>query len=182
MSAPQFVDYYEVLQISPNANSETIERMFRYLARHYHPDNPATADRDRFDLILQAHNVLRDPEKRAQYDIEHRQRLGDRVELAADVLAGAGIDRDLDTQSRLLELLYAKRRRDLQDPGLGNAELEALLGCPIEHLEFNIWYMKEKRWIRATENGTLAITVEGVDKISADAHVKAPTRLLTDQS
>ncbi|MGR9037200.1 MAG: DnaJ domain-containing protein, partial [Gammaproteobacteria bacterium] len=34
-----FVDYYEVLEISPNANSETIDRIFRYLAQRYHPDN-----------------------------------------------------------------------------------------------------------------------------------------------
>ena len=71
MEAPSFIDYYEVLEISPNANSETVERMFRYLARHYHPDNLATADRDRFDLILEAHNVLRDPEKRVRYDLEY---------------------------------------------------------------------------------------------------------------
>ena len=39
-----FIDYYEILEISPNANSETVERIFRYLAMRYHPDNRETGD------------------------------------------------------------------------------------------------------------------------------------------
>ena len=39
-----FADYYEILEISPNANSETIERIFRHLAQRYHPDNQDTGD------------------------------------------------------------------------------------------------------------------------------------------
>ena len=35
----KFIDYYEILEISPNANSETIERIFRHLAMRFHPDN-----------------------------------------------------------------------------------------------------------------------------------------------
>ena len=70
MEASKFIDYYELLEISPNANSGTIERMFRYFAQRYHPDNQDTGDRDRFDLIAEAHATLRDSVKRAQYDIQ----------------------------------------------------------------------------------------------------------------
>ena len=42
-----FIDFYETLEVSPNANSETIERMFRYQARRFHPDNKASGDRAR---------------------------------------------------------------------------------------------------------------------------------------
>ncbi len=72
MEASKFIDYYEILEISPNANSGTIERMFRYLAQRYHPDNPDTGDRPLFDAIMEAYDTLRDPIKRAQYDIEHK--------------------------------------------------------------------------------------------------------------
>jgi len=61
METREFIDHYEILEISPNANSGTIERMFRHLARLYHPDNKETGDRIKFDLILQANNTLRDP-------------------------------------------------------------------------------------------------------------------------
>lgn len=183
MEAPSFIDYYEVLEISPNANSETVERMFRYLARHYHPDNLATADRDRFDLILEAHNVLRDPVKRVQYDLEYHRRLGARTELVEEVGGGGGVDRDQDIQHKVLAMLYAKRRRDGHDPGIGNAELGRLLACPSEILDFNLWYLREKRWLRPNQNGTLEITVEGVDRMNAHSHTDAAARkLLTDQT
>jgi len=68
----RFTDYYERLEISPNANPDTIERMFRYFVQRYHPDNQETGNRDRFDLIIEAHATLRDPIKRAQYDVQHK--------------------------------------------------------------------------------------------------------------
>jgi hypothetical protein len=43
-----------------------------------------------------------------------------------------------------------------------------LLACPAEHLQFHIWYLKEKGWIRRTENGMLAITIEGVDRADSE--------------
>ena len=61
MEPSKFIDYYEILEISPNANSGTIDRMFRYLAQRYHPDNQDTGDRLRFDAIVEAHDTLRDP-------------------------------------------------------------------------------------------------------------------------
>ncbi len=182
MEVSSFVDYYEILEISPNANSETIERMFRYLARRYHPDNLATADRDRFDSILEAHKTLRDPVKRVEYDIEYRNHSTFRSELVEEANDSGGVDRDVDIQNKLLSLFYAKRRKDLKNPGIGDAELESLLGCPIEHLEFNLWYMKEKKWIVRTESGMFAITIEGVDRASAESHARVAKKLLTDQS
>ena len=35
MTASDFIDYYEILEISPNANSATVQRMFRYFAQIY---------------------------------------------------------------------------------------------------------------------------------------------------
>ena len=98
MEASTFTDYYEVLELSPNANSETIDRIFRYLAQRYHPDNQETGDRSRFDAILQAHNTLKDPAKRAQYDIQHKNYSGVRWKLAEEASDGKGIQRDGDIQ------------------------------------------------------------------------------------
>src|SRR6516164_4639695 len=181
MKASEFMDYYEILELSSNANSGTIERMFRYLAQRYHPDNRDTGDRLRFDLVMEAHETLRNPEKRAQYDIEHKNHSSIRWKLAEEASDGKVIDRDLDIQNRLLSVLYAKRRQNARDPGIGDFELERLLGCPAEHLEFHLWYQREKGWIARTETGTIAITVEGVDRASSD-YRKNTKQLLTDQS
>jgi DnaJ-class molecular chaperone len=44
-----FVDHYEILQVSQTADTETIERVFRLLAKRYHPGNADTGDPRQFD-------------------------------------------------------------------------------------------------------------------------------------
>src|SRR5208282_309281 len=153
MEASKFIDYYEILEISPNANSGTIERMFRYLAQRYHPDNPDSGDRSLFDAIMEAYDTLRDPIKRVQYDIEHKDHSSLRWKLTEEARDRKGIERDVDIQNKLLSILYVKRRQNIRDPGIGNLGLERLLDCPAEHLEFHLWYLKEKGWIGITESG-----------------------------
>jgi curved DNA-binding protein CbpA len=181
MEASEFIDYYEVLEISPNANAGTIDRMFRYLAQRYHPDNPDTGDRRRFDEIVQAHDTLKDPVKRAQYDIRHKNHAGLRWRIAEEASDGNGIARDADIQNKLLSILYVKRRQNISDPGVGPLDLERLLGCPSEHLQFHLWYLKEKGWIERTETGTLAITVAGVDHANSLHQGKTANKLLMDR-
>jgi len=182
MEASKFIDYYELLEISPNANLGTIERMFRYFAQRYHPDNQDTGDRDHFDLIAEAYGTLRDAVKRAQYDSQHNDHSDLSRKLAQETSDSKG-NGDVDIQTKLMSILYAKRRQNIRDPGVGNQELECLLGCPAEHLEFHLWYLKEKAWIGKTESGTLAITVEGVDRVNSEHHHrKTSNKLLTDQS
>ena len=154
--------------------------MFRYLAQRYHPDNPDTGDRRRFDVIMEAYNTLKDPVKRAQYDIQHKNHSGFRWKLAEEASDSKGIERDVDIQNKLLSILYVKRRQNISEPGIGDLELERLLGCPAEHLEFHLWYLKEKGWIGRTENGMLAITVEGVDRANSEHHRDSRLRLLSD--
>ena len=183
MEASEFVDYYEILEISPNADSGAIERMFRYLAQRYHPDNRDTGDRLRFDVVLEAHNTLKDPIKRAQYDIQHKNHSGLHWRLAEEASDSKGIERDVGIQNKLLSILYVKRRQNIRDPGIGDLELERLLGCPAEHLEFHLWYLKEKGWIGRTENGMLAITVEGLDRAnSKHDRITISKELLSDHS
>jgi hypothetical protein len=65
MAAPprDFIDFYEVLEISPNANSGTIERMFHYFAQLYHPDNRLTSS-----WKLTARSQIRSDEPTMTYD------------------------------------------------------------------------------------------------------------------
>jgi curved DNA-binding protein CbpA len=176
-----FIDFYEILEISPNANSDTIDRVFRYLAQRYHPDNPDSGDRARFDVVMEAHDTLKDGGKRAQYDVQHKSYSGVRWKLANEANYSKGMDRDAEMQSRLLSILYVKRRRNVSDPGIGNFELERLLSCPAEHLEFHIWYLREKGWIQRTESGTLAITVAGVDRANSEHNREPRRKLLSDE-
>jgi len=63
-------DYYEILEISRGASDEDIKKSYRRLAHKYHPDkNPGDkSSEEHFKEINAAYEVLKDPDKRAQYD------------------------------------------------------------------------------------------------------------------
>jgi molecular chaperone DnaJ len=63
-------DYYEVLEISRNAQGEEIKKAYRRLAVKYHPDkNPGDKEaEEKFKELSEAYQVLSDPDKRARYD------------------------------------------------------------------------------------------------------------------
>ncbi|GLP98493.1 curved DNA-binding protein [Methylophaga thalassica] len=65
----EFKDYYEVLGVKRDASLDDIKRAYRKMARKYHPDVSKEPDaEERFKEINEAHEVLKDPEKRAAYD------------------------------------------------------------------------------------------------------------------
>ncbi|MDR7417130.1 MAG: molecular chaperone DnaJ [Armatimonadota bacterium] len=62
-------DYYEILNVSPDATQEEIHRAYRRLAREYHPDvSKDPQAEEKFKEINEAYQVLGDPQKRAEYD------------------------------------------------------------------------------------------------------------------
>ncbi|AHI98740.1 J domain-containing protein [Vibrio parahaemolyticus] len=65
----EFKDYYKVLGVKRDATLDDIKRAYRRMARKYHPDVSDEPDaEERFKAINEAHEVLKDPEKRAAYD------------------------------------------------------------------------------------------------------------------
>ena len=67
----------------------------------------------------------------------------------------------------ILSVLYTRRLNESGQPSMSVHELEDLLGCPREHLEFSFWYLKEKNWIARTDNGRYSITANGVEQAEA---------------
>jgi curved DNA-binding protein CbpA len=64
-------DYYEILQVQPQASSEEIHRAYRALAFQNHPDrNPTAEAAATMTAINQAYSVLADPSRRRIYDQE----------------------------------------------------------------------------------------------------------------
>jgi curved DNA-binding protein CbpA len=158
------VDYYELLQISPNAEPETIHRVYRMLALRFHPDNGETGNPTRFRELTEAYHVLTDPERRAQYDVFHQRQRQDRWRLVAQGAEGES-DPGVEQFVRLtvLEVLYTKRRVEPYEPGLYVVDLEKMIGRPREHLEFTVWFLIQKRFVARADNALLVITADGVE-------------------
>jgi curved DNA-binding protein CbpA len=163
------IDYYEILQISPNAEPETIHRVYRLLAQRLHPDNRETGSDARFRMLTEAYEVLSDPERRAKYDVVHAQQHQARWRL---VSTGAQAENDFEAEQllrlTLLEVLYTRRRMEPDTPGLFSTELEKLTGRPREHLEFTLWYLIQKKLIARSDNSVLLITAEGVEYLESN--------------
>lgn len=175
MDGSSFTDYYDLMQISPNADEETIQHVFRHLAKRWHPDN-AKGDPERFKLLVQAHKTLANPERRAAYDLRYQKFWENKWNLAADASDGHAVADDSQVREGLLSLYYVQRRSKLNDPGLGEMEVARLMRIPVHLIEFHIWYLKEKGCIQRLENGQFALTALGVDEVE-----KSRLRLNSDR-
>ena len=60
------MDYYSILGVKRNASQEEIKKAYRKLAMQHHPDRGGSADK--LQQINEAYDVLKDPNKRQQYD------------------------------------------------------------------------------------------------------------------
>ncbi|MES2821465.1 MAG: DnaJ C-terminal domain-containing protein [Pseudomonadota bacterium] len=65
----EFKDYYKILGVEPGADDSAIKAAYRKLARKYHPDVSQEANAElRFKDVVEAYEVLKSAEKRAEYD------------------------------------------------------------------------------------------------------------------
>jgi curved DNA-binding protein CbpA len=164
----EFTDYYELMQISAKAEMATIQRVYRMLASRYHPDNPETGDTDKFVLLQRAYAVLSNPDERAAYDADlhrHSTQPLPVFELKDFVV---GIDSEVNRRLGVLCLLYNRRKANPDNPGLSVLDLENKMAMPREHLEFTIWYLREKGHVRRDETSNdILVTSEGVDFVES---------------
>jgi len=182
MNDDSIADHYEDLQVSPNADLETIERVYRMLAKRYHPDNGCSGCVDKFDMVTKAYGVLSDPAKRAAFDARYEQIRNRRWKLAAasrPSLNGNG-NRDQEIRNAVLSVLYIERRNDPSAASVGLWQLEKILGWPEKILEFHTWYLKEKGWIQRTDSGGYAITVVGIDVLEENGLMTGKDLLLPE--
>jgi len=164
-----FINHYDTLEVSTGASFETIERVFRYLAKRYHPDASEHGDIQKFSQIAEAYHVLSDPTKRASFDVECDKQRASEVE----IVKGAGsISDDTADRHKLLSLFYAQRRRSIKNPGMGMNTVEQMMGIPVEVLDFHVWFFREKGWIQREEGGAISITADGVEKLEASAELQ----------
>jgi curved DNA-binding protein len=158
-----FVDYYEMLRVSPGAEIESIQRVHRALAARYHPDNLETGDLERFLLVNEAFKILSDPEKRKEFDSNYKSKKENPMPVFLTKEFTEGVDGEINRRMGLLCLLYTQRRTNSLQPALSVLEIEQLMFIPREHLIFTVWYLKAKRYIVQDDRSSLMITSDGID-------------------
>lgn len=182
MATRPFVDYYETLQLSPRATAETVERVYRMLAKRYHPDNQESGDSDKFHVVQEAYEVLSDPHRRAAFDVKYDAEQDVQWKIFDQKSAADGREEDRRILHGILSVLYVERRRNPDSGGLGAVMLERALAVPEIHLKFPLWYMKQHGWIEVLDNGLVAITVTGIDRLVDKDLALREDRLIAEQS
>jgi len=172
-------DHYEVLQVSRLADADTIRRVFHALAARYHPDNKETGNDHRFRQLVLAYNVLSDPEKRAAYDVRLANEDKTRFRIFHSMQSAEGVQAEFRKRHGILQLLYTKRLRDPHDAGMRGRDFVELLGVPGEHLEFALWFLRERRYILRSDNNRFEITISGVEEFEAEQGTIAKKQLVT---
>lgn len=172
-------DYYELLQISSSAEPETIHRVYRLLAQRYHPDNLQTGDESRFRALVEAYELLIDPERRAQYDVAYNDARKSRWQpVVAPTRADNPIEVEQMVRLTVLEVLYERRRAEPSKAGVFALDLEQLTGQAREHLEFTVWYLTKKNLVAREDNSKLAITADGVDYLEEQYQINGARKRL----
>lgn len=161
-------DYYEFLQISPNAESATIQRVYRFLASRFHPDIPGTGDAEKFLLLKQAYDVLSDPDRRAQYDATYKKQAPQPPPLSNTIDFMDSIDGELNRRLGVLALLYIQRRTNPYAPEVSLADVEFRMGFPRDYLQFTMWYLRNKKYIIMADNSDFTLTALGVDVVESN--------------
>ena len=169
----QDLDCYEIMQLSPNADNETVYRVYRLLAQRYHPDNTDSGNAELFVQLTEAFQVLSDPEKRASYDARHSAEKTLRWKIFDQALVASGPDVEKRKRRGILGLLYAATVKDPERASMTVHAFEDMLGCPREHLEAALWYLRGKGYVQRTDGGRYSLTVQGFEE--AEEHcVTAP--------
>ena len=158
------LDHYEILQVSPHADTDTIQRVYRLLAQRYHPDNTDTGNEEMFRGCCRpiASSAIPKSGRRTTLSTAPAGRCG-----GGSSMRPTPFRQPTRNSGPAAESCRSSTRIDCSnplEPASPLRELESLLACPREHLDFSLWYLKAKGLIQSEDNARFSITAEGVDE------------------
>ncbi len=170
MSAPlagQFQDHYVVLGIDSNATSEAIQMAYVNLEAQYHPQSGKTPNKEKFQAIALAFEVLSDSATRKMFDdLRPKDKDGPPKFHAAEFFEA--LTKERYRRACILCLLYDRRRERPATGGLSVRHMEAMIAARPEELFLSVWYLKQRGYVANDDKSNLLITVEGMDMLEAN--------------
>ena len=134
----EFKDYYTLLGVEPDADEATIRASYRRLARKYHPDVSKEANAEvKFKEVAEAWQVLKDVDKRAEYDQLRvlRSQQGGRGPFEPppgwQSSAGAGFDPSGAGYSDFFESLFSGARQGRGRPARASRGQDVEIDLPV---------------------------------------------------
>jgi DnaJ domain len=177
------IDYYEFLQISPNAQQDTIHRVYRYLAARFHPDNPHSGNIEMFSILAAAYEVLSDPVRRAEYDAACARETPQRHPMSCSIDFMDNLEGETNRRLAVMAVLYSRRRTHPATPEVSLYEIESRMGFPRDYLDFTLWYLQRKGYVSRADNSDFTLTVQGVDFVESQrVNIPVLNKMLTNGS
>jgi len=117
-----------------------------------------------FLSLTEAYQTLSDPERRAAYDARHTSEKRLRWKIFDQASIASGPEAEKRKRQGILALLYATTVKDPERASMTVHGFEEMLGCPKEHLEAALWYLKGKGLVQRTDAGRYVLTVNGFEE------------------
>ena len=178
MAAASFVDYYDLLNVGPNAPIELIEASVRLLLQRYVPQSKQGGDSSKLDMVKAAYMMLLDPQARADYDQEYTLRCRTSISAETDVITPESVLIERRRRLRIVKVLYQHLLQDSHAPGLNTIAISSGVGAPAEQLRFSVWFLNEKGLISRTDQGNYCITAEGAEWLEENSLSSQTAELL----
>jgi len=166
-------DFYSILGVPRNATSEQIRARFLQVTREKHPDRFSGAAKMRaeedFQNLTQAFNVLTNPDRRREHDVDLARPTSGQAGGTRDDLLKAYMQRGVKAykEKKFIEAADNFKRATVTDPNSAKAWHHLALACS-----------QEKRWLRqAVQAVTMACDLEPMKasyhKLGGKLHARA---------
>ncbi len=172
----KFQDYYIVLGVDPNADSDTIQAAYTQLAKKYHPSNAETGDQKKFDDLNAAYETLSDPALRLEFDKIKGVDRDSGNPVFSGVAFFEALKRGATLRAAILCILGDRRRMKPTKPSMSLRHLESMLHITNDELTFVMWYMKQRGYVESDDKSNLQLSADGIDYL--ERNPPAPEAIL----